>query len=92
MVIIAVMLAALIGLVAILVVFRKRTKSGSGISALYNSDGIDSLKELDNPIYSTGKQPCTCFSKSVKDKNKQLLYCITKMTINHANSSTNNQH
>ena len=63
MVIIAVMLAALIGLVAILVVFRKRTKS-SGISVLHNNDGIDSLKELDNPIYSSGKQPCACFSKS----------------------------
>ena len=59
MVIVVVLLAAVIGLVAILVVFRKRTKR-SRTSVLYNNDGNDSLKELDNPTYSSGNQPCAC--------------------------------
>ena len=66
MVTIATMLAAVIGLVMILVMFRRKAKR-SGTAVLYTSDGKDSLKELNNPTYS-GNLPalacmiinCTC--------------------------------
>ena len=49
--IIAAMLAAVIGLVVILVIFRRKAKRTGITDALCN----DSLKELQNPVYS-GKQ------------------------------------
>ena len=48
-VIIAAMLAAVFGLVVILVIFRRRAKRSE---IAYTNDGEDSLKELDNPMYS----------------------------------------
>ena len=56
-VILAAILAAVIGLVVILVIFRRKSKR-SGTAVLYTSDGKDSLKELDNPMYS-GNLPST---------------------------------
>ena len=55
--IIAAMLAAVVGLVVILVMFRRRSKR-SATAVLYTNDGKDSLKELDNPMYS-GNLPST---------------------------------
>ena len=51
-VIIAAMLSAVIGLVMILVIFRRRRMGSATAAVLYTNDGEDSLKELDNPMYS----------------------------------------
>ena len=65
--IIAILLVAVIALVIVLVIFRKRTKNPAGTAVLYNNDGSDSLKEIDNPTYSSGKhQICACFLKSTR--------------------------
>ena len=54
--IIAAMLVALVGLVVMLVVFRRKAKR-SGTAVLNANDGEDSLKELDNLMYSAAGNP-----------------------------------
>ena len=90
--IIAAMLVALVGLVVMLVVFRRKAKR-SGTAVLNANGGEDSLKELDNLMYSAAGNPpitsCMCDSHncnhvlniSIQEHNNRLKVTFCCISI-----------